>query len=167
MTVSVVLVALASAGAAGASCPRPGMIHTVTLTSGHLHGTPWSLRAIDSGDGRYCFDIILAGSRRAGHCGRFYVRGPNGAPVQLGWTSVSHGSGQTFVAGAVAEAARRVSIRLSDSSVRTVATIPPGCLLAPGISFFFAPTPPATSPTTITARDASGRIVVRWKRPAK
>ena len=155
--------ALASPNAARASCDL-GMISMYTLTSGHLAGVKWSLRAIDSGDGRYAFDIMIGGSRRAHHSGRFYVKRPNGPLVGLGFASSTPGSRPTFVAGAVAQAARDVSVRLSNSSVRTVRTIPPRCGLSSGIAFFFAPVPAGTQPVSIAARDLTGRVIVSWRR---
>ena len=86
-----VLAAIASPSIARASCDL-GMLRMYTLTSGHLAGTTWRLRAIDSGDGRYAFDIMIGGSRRAHHSGRFYVKGPNGTPVELGFASSSPGT---------------------------------------------------------------------------
>jgi hypothetical protein len=140
------------------------MIRMYTLTSGHLAGTKWSLRAIDSGDGRYAFEIMIGGSRRAHHSGRFYVKGANGMPVELGFAASTPGTRPTFVAGAVAQAARDVSIRLSNGSLRTVRTIPPRCGLSPGIAFFFAPIPASTHPVSISGRDLRGRIIVSWRR---
>jgi hypothetical protein len=140
------------------------MLQMYTLTSGNVAGTKWSLRAIDSGDGRYAFDIMIGGSRRAHHSGRFYVKGPNGTPVELGFASSTPGTRPTFVAGAVAQAARNVSIRLSNGSVRTARTIPPKCGLSPGIAFFFAPVPASTHPVSISGRDVAGRVIVSWRR---
>jgi hypothetical protein len=158
-----VLAALASPSIARASCDL-GMIRMYTLTSGHLAGTKWSLRAIDSGDGRYAFEIMIGGSRRAHHSGRFYVKGANGMPVELGFAASTPGTRPTFVAGAVAQAARDVSIRLSNGSLRTVRTIPPRCGLSPEIAFFFAPIPASTHPVSISGRDLRGRIIVSWTR---
>jgi hypothetical protein len=158
-----VLAAIAHSGIARASCDL-GMLRMYTLTSGHLAGTKWSLRAIDSGDGRYAFDIMIGGSRRAHHSGRFYVKGPNGTPIELGFASSMPGTRPTFVAGAVAQAAREVSIRLSNGSVRTVRTIPPRCGLSPGIAFFFTPVPASFHPVSISGRDVRGRIIVSWRR---
>jgi hypothetical protein len=163
VTTATVLVALASQSVARASCDL-GMLQMYTLTSGNVAGTKWSLRAIDSGDGRYAFDIMIGGSRRAHHSGRFYVKGPNGTPVELGFASSTPGTRPTFVAGAVAQAARNVSIRLSNGSVRTARTIPPKCGLSPGIAFFFAPVPASTHPVSISGRDVAGRVIVSWRR---
>jgi hypothetical protein len=96
----------------------------VIVKSGRSEGTRWALSAIDSGDGRYCVEVAVAGSPRAKKCGTFYVPGPTGAPVRLSWMADSRGPQPTFVAGAVVAAARHVAIRLSDGSARTVATIP-------------------------------------------
>ena len=79
--------------------------------------------------------------------------------------SDDRGPQPTFVAGAVTEAARQVTIRLSDGSARTVATIPPRLpVLAPGISFYIETKPCAAYPIAITARDAAGRVVASWRR---
>ncbi|HEY6031297.1 MAG TPA: hypothetical protein VIU44_12060, partial [Gaiellaceae bacterium] len=67
-TVAAVLAALASAGAASASCGG-GQLHPVTVTSGEWGGPSWKLRAIDSGDGRYGIAVFVEGSRRAGLSG--------------------------------------------------------------------------------------------------
>jgi hypothetical protein len=157
------LAAFASASVASASCDL-GMLSMYKLTSGHLAGTSWSLRAMDSGDGRYAFEVMIARSRRAHQSGHFYLKGQNGALVGLGWTLSSAGTRPRFVAGAVAQAAREVSIRLSNGSVRTVRTVPPTCGLSPGIAFFFAPIPARAHPISISARSAAGRVVVSWKR---
>jgi hypothetical protein len=140
------------------------MIRMYRLASGHLRGTTWSLRAIDSGDGRYAFEIVIGGSRRAHHSGRFYVKGPDGMPVELGWTSSRPGTRPTFVAGAIAQAAREVTIRLSNGGVRTVRTVPPRCGLSPGIAFFFEPVPAGAQPLSIAGRDGTGRVIVSWRR---
>jgi hypothetical protein len=161
ITTVAVITALASASVAGASC-NLGMLEMYTLTSGHLAGTKWSLRAIDSGDGRYAFDIMIGRSRRASHSGRLWVKGPTGTPVELGIASSTPGTRPPFVAGAIAQAARDVNIRLSDGTVRTVRTIPPRCGLSPGIAFFFAPVPAKAHPVSIVGRDAKGKAVVSW-----
>jgi hypothetical protein len=166
---TVATVATVAAGAsptvARASCDL-GMLKKYTLTSGQLAGAKWSLRAIDSGDGRYAFDIMIGGLRRAHNSGRFYVKGPTGAPVELGFASSTPGTRPTFVAGAVAQAARDVSVRLSNGSVRSVRTIPPKCGLSPGIAFFFAPVPAGTHPIAISGRDKTGKVIVSWRRRA-
>lgn len=161
--VAAVLAAVASAGAASASCGG-GQLHPVTVTSGSWSGLSWKLRAIDSGDGRYAMTVFVAGSRRAGLSGRFYVPGRNGAPVNFGWTSSARGTAPAFVAGVVAEAARTITVGLSNRTVRTIRTIPPRCLLAPGISFFIVTIPPRTHPTFFSARNAAGGVVASWRR---
>jgi len=163
LAAATLFVVLGWAGNAHASCDL-GMLRMYTLASGHLAGATWSLRAIDSGDGRYAFEVIVGRSRRAHHSGRFYVEGPGGAPVELGWTSSKPGTRPTFVAGAIAQAARHVRIRLSNGTVRTVRTIPPRCGLSPGIAFFLAPAPAGTHPVAISGRDARGKVVASWRR---
>ena len=140
------------------------MVRPFTLTSGSWGGVAWKLRAIDSGDGRYGLTVVVAGSRRAQLSGRFYVPGRNGAPVNFGWTSSIPGTQQPFVAGAITEAARVISVGLSNRSVRTVRTIPPRCGLSPGISFFVAPIPRRTYPRFFSARNAAGKVVASWRR---
>src|SRR5581483_7891237 len=81
LAAATLFVVLGWAGNAHASCDL-GMLRMYTLASGHLAGATWSLRAIDSGDGRYAFEVIVGRSRRAHHSGRFYVEGPGGAPVE-------------------------------------------------------------------------------------
>jgi hypothetical protein len=162
-TVAAALAALASAGAASASCGG-GQLHPVTVTAGKWSGLAWKLQAIDSGDGRYGMEVFVAGSRRAGLSGRFYVRGRNGAPVNFGWTSSTPGTKPAFVAGVVTEAARKITVGLSNRTVRTVRTIPPRCLLAPGISFFIVSIPHGTHPTFFSARSAAGKVVASWRR---
>ena len=139
--------------------------------SGSLHGTSWRIRATDSGDGRYGMTVLIAGSPVASRSGRFYIRGPGGTPVRLGWTSDSHGV-LPFVAGAVAitpcceQEHAGVTVRLSNGAVETTtATAPPYTLThAPGIAFFFLAVPRHAHPTAITARNASGHIITAWKR---
>ncbi len=140
------------------------MLRPFTLARGHWSGVSWKLRAIDSGDGRYGLTVVVAGSPRAELSGRFYVPGPNGAPVDFGWTASTPGTPQAFVTGAVTGAAREVSVGLSNRSVRTVRTIPPRCGLSPGISFFVAPIPGGTRPTFFSARNAAGKVVAGWRR---
>lgn len=140
------------------------MVRPFTLASGRWGGVAWKLRAIDSGDGRYGLAVLVAGSRRARLSGRFYVPGRNGNPVDFGWTSSITGTPQPFVAGAITEAARVISVGLTDRSVRTVRTIPPRCGLSPGISFFVAPIPRGTRPTFFSARNAAGKVVASWRR---
>jgi hypothetical protein len=130
--------------------------------TGRMDGMTWKLRVRDSGDGRYCITVFTGGSARATKCDRFYVPGPSGTSVRLGWVSKSRGP--SFVAGAVVSAAQRVGIRLSDGSVRYTQTMPPNRFLAPGISFFFTTTPSGSHPVAITAHTALGRVVVAWKR---
>ena len=156
------LAALACASFARASCDL-GMIRMYTLSSGHLAGTTWTLRALDSGDGRYAFEILDGGMRRAHHSGRFYVKRLGGTPIELGRTSSEPGTRPTFVAGAIAQAARAVSIRLSNGSTRTVRALPPRCGLSPGIAFFFAAVPAGAEPLSISGRDTTGRVVVSWR----
>jgi hypothetical protein len=163
LTVAVGLAALSSAGAASASCGG-GQVNPVTVASGTWSGLSWKLQAIDSGDGRYGMTAFVAGSRRARLSGPFYVPGRNGAPVNFGWTASTPGTKPAFVAGAITEAARKITVGLSNGAVRTVRTIPPRCLLAPGISFFVATIPRGTHPTFFTARSAAGVIVASWRR---
>jgi hypothetical protein len=163
VTVAAVLAALASAGGASASCGG-GQISPVTVASGNWSGVPWKLRAIDSGDGRFEMTVDVAGSRRAARSGRFYVPGPNGAPVNFGWAASKRGTAPAFVAGVVAESARKITVGLSDRTARTVRTIPPRCLLASGISFFVVAIRHGTRPTFFSARSATGRLVASWRR---
>ncbi len=138
----------------------------VVVKTGRIQGGAWALSAIDSGDGRYCVKVVVTGSPRAKKCGRFYVPGPTGVPVRLGWAFDSRGPGPTFVVGAVTEAARHVAIRLSGGDSRIVAAIPPRvAALSPGISFFIEPKSCAAYPIAITARNAAGRVVAGWRRP--
>src|SRR3954470_16256570 len=74
--VAAVVAALASAGAASASCGG-GQGQAGTVPSGNWSGISWKLQAIDSADGRYGIAVFVAGSRRAGLAGRFYVPGRN------------------------------------------------------------------------------------------
>lgn len=139
--------------------------------SGSWHGTPWRIRAADSGDGRYGMTVLIGGSRVASRSGRFYVPGPGGRPVRLAWTAAAQGR-LPFVAGAVAitpcceQAHADVTVRLSNGAVETAtATVPPYALThAPGIAFFLLPTPRGANPTAITARNGAGRIISKWKR---
>jgi hypothetical protein len=140
--------------------------------SGSYHGIPWRIRAADSGDGRYGMTVFVAGSPVASRSGRFYVPGPGGPPIRLGWTSDAQGR-LPFVAGAVAltscceQEHGLVNIRLSDGAAETVtATVPPYTLThAPGIAFFFAATPRGAYPVTITACNIiAGRVFARWSR---
>jgi hypothetical protein len=163
VTVAAVLAALASAGAASAACGG-GQVSPVTVTAGKWSGLSWKLQAIDSGDGRYGMQVFVAGSRRARLSGRFYVPGRNGAPINFGWTSSTPGTEPAFVAGVVAEAARKITVGLSNRTVRRVRTFPPRCLLAPGISFFIVTIPRSTHPTFFSARSAAGRVVATWSR---
>jgi hypothetical protein len=164
--VAAVLIALASAGAASASC-RDGQLRPAAVASGKWGGVSWTLQAIDSGDLRYGMTVIVAGARRASLSGRFHVPGHSGAPVtasdEFGWTSSMPGTSPAFVAGVVAEAARKITVSLSDGEVRTVRTIPPRCLLQPDISFFIVTTLRGTQPRFFTARSATGRVVGRWR----
>jgi hypothetical protein len=156
-----VSVAFVQASNAGVS---PGF-SWVAVTHGESGGRTWVLRAIDSGDGRYCVKVSVKASPRAKRCGRFYVPGPSGAPVELGWASGNDGPQPTFVVGAVTQAARRVTIVLSDGTSRTVPALPPRVDgLAPGISFFVEAKPCTAYPLAITAVDGSGKILVRWRR---
>jgi hypothetical protein len=159
-SVVAVLAALASAGAASAACGG-GQVRPVTVTSGKWTGISWKLQAIDSGDGRYGVTVFVAGSRQANLSGRFYVPARNG---NFGWTASTPGTAPAFVAGVVAEAAREITVGLSNREVRTVRTIPPRCLLQPDISFFIATIPPGARPTFFSARSATGRVVARWRR---
>lgn len=108
--------------------------------------------------------VFVAGSRRAALSGRFYVPGRDGSPVNFGWTSSTPDTRPAFVAGVVAEAAREITVGLSDRSVRTVRTVAPRCLLAPGISFFIVAIPDGTYPTFFSARSATGKVVASWRR---
>lgn len=141
----------------------PGAGHP--FFSGQMDGTSWKLAARDSGDGRYGIEVFTGGSLRATISGRFYVPGPTGAPVRLGLVSRSRGARPSFVAGAVVSTATHVAIRLSNGNVRYVRTMPPTRFLAPGISFFFTTVPHGVAPTSIGAREDSGRLVVSWHRP--
>jgi hypothetical protein len=162
---ALLFVALSFAASAEASrdLQSPGF-RWVIVKSGRTDGATWTLLAIDSDDGRYCVKVDVMGSLRAKNCGRFYE--PNG--MKLGWTSDNVGRQPTFVVGAVAGAARDITIRLSNGTIRTVAGIPPGSPgLASGISFFIETKPCAAYPTAITARDIAHRIVASWSRPPK
>lgn len=165
-SVATVLIALASAGVASASC-RDGQLRPATVAYGNWNGIPWRLQAIDSGDMRYAMTVFVAGSKRAGVSGRFHVPGHSGAPVsardKFGWTSSAPGTSPTFVAGLVATGAREITVTLSDGEVRTARTIPPRCLLQPDISFFIVTTPAGTKPRVFTARTAAGTVVGRWR----
>jgi hypothetical protein len=138
--------------------------------SGSWHGIPWSIRAADSGDGRYGMSVFIAGSPAASRSGRFYVPGPGGIPLRLGLTADAHGR-LPFVAGAIAitpcceQNSADVTIRLSDGGVEaTTATVPPYSLThVPGIAFFFVPTPRGAHPTSIVARNAAGHVITVWK----
>jgi hypothetical protein len=163
LTVAVGLAALSSAGVASASCGG-GQVNPVTVASGNWGGLPWRLQAIDSGDGRYGVKVFVAGSARARLSGRLYVSGRNGAPINFGWTASTPATRPAFVAGVVTGAARRITVGLSNGAVRTVRTIPPRCLLAPGISFFIATIPRGTRPAFFTARSAAGATVASWRR---
>lgn len=161
-TVAVLIAALSSAGAASSSCGG-GQVSAITVASGDWSGASWKLQAIDSGDGRYGVTVFVAGTRRARFSGRFYAGG-NGIPVDLAWTSSAPGTKPPFVAGVVAQAARTITVGLSNRTVRTVRTIPPRCLLQPDISFFVATMPRGAHATSFTARNASGRVVASWPR---
>ncbi len=129
---------------------------------GTWHGTSWQLTANDSGDGRYGVKVFTGGSLRATTSGRFYT--PH-LSEKLGWVTDSRGPDPPFVAGAVIEPSRHVTIRFSNGSVRTAATMPPTHLLAPGIAFFFMTKARAVYPIAITARDSAGHLIAAWERP--
>jgi len=139
--------------------------------SGSWQGISWRIRAADSGDGRYGMTVLIAGSEIASRSGRFYIPGPEGAPIRLGWTSDAQGR-LPFVAGAVAIAPcceqkhASVTVRLSNGAVETTtATVPPYTLShAPGIAFFFLPVSRGAQPAAITARNAAGHVITAWKR---
>ena len=162
--VAVVAAVAAAAGAYAASTGTspPGLS---LVKSGRSDGATWMINAADSGDGRYCMEVDIGGSPAATKCGTFYLPGPGGVPVRLGWTSNSHGA-LPFVAGAVADPGVNVTIQLSDGSTRMTRAIVPGyaLALAPGIDYFFVPTPAGAEPVAITARDDSGTIVATWTR---
>jgi hypothetical protein len=147
-----------------------GTVATQGPLSGSWYGTSWSIRAADSGDGRYGMTVLTAGSLAASRSGRFYIPGPGGKPIRLGWISESQGR-LPFVAGAVAitpcceQEHADVTVRLSNGAVETTtATVPSYALThAPGIAFFFLPVPRQTHPTAITARNAAGHIITAWK----
>jgi hypothetical protein len=160
-TVAGALAALISAGAASASCVG-GQVSPVTVTSGKWSGLSWKLQAIDSGDGRYGVTVFVAGRRRAALSGRFVSRMQR-RPVNFGWTSSRLGAGPSFVAGVVTEAARTITVGLSNRTVRTSRTIPPRCLLQPDISFFIITVPRGAHPTFFSARSAAGKIVASWR----
>lgn len=152
--------------------PNGGSVAGRGPLSGSYHGISWRIRAADSGDGRYGMTVFVAGSPVASRSGRFYVPGPSGPAIRLGWTSDAQGR-LPFVAGAVAltscceQEHGVVNIRLSDGAAETVtATVPPYTLAhAPGIAFFFAATPRGAHPVTITARNIiTGRVFARWNR---
>jgi hypothetical protein len=132
------------------------------VTSGVWSGTPWKLRAIDSGDGRFAMSVFVAGSRRANLGGRLFW--PQRAPLKLAWTPSALGTKPVFVAGIVAETASTITFGLSNRTVRTVRTIPPRCELQPDISFFVVTIPHGAHPTFFTARNAAGKIVANWRR---
>ena len=161
-TVAIIAAALASAGAASASCGG-GQINPVTVASGNWNGLAWNLQAEDSGDGRYGITVFVVGTRRGRLSGHFYVGG-KGTAINLAWTSSTAGTAPPFVAGVVTQAARTISVGLSNRPVRTVRTLPPRCLLQPGISFFIAVIPPGAHPTFVTARTAAGMVVGSWRR---
>jgi hypothetical protein len=137
--------------------------------TGRADGTPWVISAADSGDGRYRMTVLIAGSPATFQTGRFYVPGPDGRPLRLGWASDPIGK-LPFVAGAVAIKPccrlqfADLTVRLSNGAVTTTrATVPPYSLThAPGIAFFFVPTPRGVRPTAITARNAAGRVIAAW-----
>jgi hypothetical protein len=139
--------------------------------SGSWHGISWRIHAADSGDGRYGMTVLIAGSQVASRPGRFSFSGRGGPPPRLGWTSDTQGT-LPFVAGAVAitpcceQEHARVTVRLSNRAIVNItATVPPYTLThAPGIAFFFLPTPRDAHPTAITARNAAGHIIAAWKR---
>ena len=162
VAVATVLAALASAGAASASCGG-GQIDPVTVGAGNWSGVPWKLQAIDSGDGRYGVTAIVAGSRRAALSGRLIPHAQR-HPVNFGWTSSRLGTWPAFVAGVVTDAARTITVGLADRTVRTVRTIRARCLLQPDISFFILPVPAGTRPTFFSARTATGKLVASWRR---
>jgi hypothetical protein len=161
-TVAAIVVALVSAGPALASC-RGGQIRPVAVRSGDWNGQSLKLQAEDSGDGRYGLTVFVAGQRRANLSGRFYVPTRNAGPVDFGWASSFPGTTPTFVVGALTKAASTISVGLSNATVRTVATIPPRCLLQPDISFFVARIPPGTHAVFFTAQNAAGKIVASWR----
>jgi hypothetical protein len=161
-TVAVALAVLCSVGAASASCGG-GQVNPVTVSSGNWSGISWKLQAIDSGDGRYGVTVFVAGTRRARLAGRFYVGG-KGIPVNFAWTSSKPGTEPPFVAGVVTQDAHTITVGLSNGAVRTTHTIPPRCLLQPGISFFIATIRHGTQPAFFTARNAAGMVVASWRR---
>ena len=140
--------------------------------SGSYHGIPWRIRAADSGDGRYGLKVLIGGSQVASKSGRLFVQSPSRVVSRPGWTSEAQGR-LPFVAGAVPimpcceqdQNHAEVTVRLSDGRVKTTrATVPPYSLThAPGIAFFFLPTPRGTHPAAITARNAAGHIIAAWK----
>lgn len=127
--------------------------------AGKMNGTTWQLHVRDSGDGRYCFNVVTDGIPRGGRCGRFY--GP-GVAGKLGW--VSRSGDPSFVAGAVVSAARHMAVKLSNGRVVYRQTMPPTRLLAPGISFFFTTIPHGRRVVSIQGSKDSGRLVVASKR---
>jgi hypothetical protein len=160
----LVVAALVVADGAAASKGGGGANGFVALKSGVSLGTKWTLSAISS-DGRYCVRVSAARSLRAHRCGRFHAPGPGRAPVILEWASDRDGSPPTFVVGAVVETVRHVTIRLSDGTARTLATIqPPPPLHASGISFFVEVKRSSAYPIAFTAYNAAGRVVASWRR---
>ena len=159
------IAALILADGAAASEGGGGANSFVALKSGVSLGTKWTLSAISSGDGRYCVKVSAARSLRAHRCGRFYAPGQGRTPISLEWASDRDGSQPTFVVGAVVETIRHVTIRLSDGTAHTLATIqPPPPLHASGISFFVEVKLTSAYPIAITAYNAAGRIVASWRR---
>jgi hypothetical protein len=159
---AVVVVAVVAAAAASASC-RGGQTGPAAVRSGDWNGRSWKLQAEDSGDGRYGLTVFVAGRRRAELSGRFHVSTGNAGPVDFGWTSSFRGTTPAFVVGASTKRAHTITVGLSNATTRTVAMIPPRCLLQPDISFFVARIPAGTHPTFFVARDAAGTIVASWR----
>jgi hypothetical protein len=125
--------------------------------SGRMNGTSWRLRARDSGDGRYCFKVVVDGVSRGRKCGRMYG---HGEPGKLGWISSSRDPG--FVAGAVVSKATHMDIDLSNGRLIVARAMRPALPLAPGISFFFTTIPRGTHPVSMRGRTNMGRRVVEW-----
>jgi hypothetical protein len=127
--------------------------------SGSSVRTRWQLHVRDSGDGRYCFRVVVDGVAQGGRCGRLYGPGVSG---KLGW--ISRSSARSFVAGAVVSRAQGITVHLSNRSSRFLLTMPPNRFLAPGISFFFTTIPAGTHPVEIEGHSRMGKGVLIWKR---
>ena len=127
--------------------------------SGVTAGERWQLHVRDSGDGRYCFRVVVDGTAQGGRCGRLFGPGISG---KLGWLAKS--SGRSFAAGAIVSRAQGVTVHLSNGGVRYLQTMPPNRFLAPGISFFFTTIPAGAHPVEIQGHTRLGRGVVIWKR---